>query len=274
MLRLVMVKNICNKKYNFMLTYTQRAEHCSNPTAKRLLTLMDEKQTNLCFAADATSKAEMLRLADELGPEICLFKTHIGIVEDFDWDLIIPLQALAKKHNFLFFEDRKFADIGNTVQLQYAKGVYHIVEWADIVNTHTVPGPGIIQGLKEIGLPKGRGLLLLAEMTPKGNLATGNYTETSIQMAKDNKDFVIGFITTHQLVDDPCFINMTPGVHLGKTGDALGQQYDTPEHVISEKKSDVIIVGRGIYEAEDVVAEAKMYREAGWRAYVERISKA
>jgi uridine monophosphate synthetase len=253
-----------------MLSYRARVKHCTNPTAKKLLGLMDDKQTNLCLSADSTKKADLLALADAVGPEICLLKTHIDIVEDFDPTLIDELQTLAAKHSFMIFEDRKFADIGNTVQLQYQKGVYHMADWADIINAHTVSGPGIISGLKEVGLPKGRGLLLLAEMTPKGNLATGDYTTKSIEMAQANKDFVIGFITTRQLVDDPSFINMTPGVQLAVGGDKHGQQYNTPDAVIGAQKSDMIIVGRGIYEAADPAAEAKKYRAAGWEAYTAR----
>jgi orotidine 5'-phosphate decarboxylase subfamily 1 len=231
---------------------------------------MDEKQTNLCVAADVTTKQELLRLADLLGQEICLFKTHIDIVEDFDNDLIIQLQRLSKKHNFLIFEDRKFADIGKTVQLQYEKGVYHIADWAHITNAHTVAGPGSIEALKAIGLPKGRGLLVLAEMTPKGTLAKDSYTDASIEMAKQYRDFVIGFITTRQLADDPTFINMTPGVQLAQGTDAFGQQFFTPETVIGKNKSDVIIVGRGIIEAADPLREARAYRASGWSAYRNR----
>lgn len=39
-------------------------------------------------------------------------KTHIDIIEDFDQDLIHQLQQRSKEHDFLIFEDRKFADIG------------------------------------------------------------------------------------------------------------------------------------------------------------------
>jgi len=253
------------------LTYGQRAEQCINPTAIKLLRLMKDKKTNLAIAADVTTKKELLAIAEKLGPEICVLKTHIDIIEDYDDELIIQLQGLAAKHNFLIFEDRKFADIGNTVLNQYSKGIYHIADWAHITNAHTVPGPGIIDGLRQVGARRGHGLVLLAEMSSKGNLATGGYTEKSLKMAEENKDFVIGFITMQKLLDDPCFISMTPGVKLATGGDNLGQQYSTPEKVIRDQESDIIIVGRGIYQAENPLEEAKKYREAGWKAYQERL---
>jgi len=255
-----------------MLTYKQRADLCINSVAKQLFTIMEEKQTNLCIAADVTTKSQLIKIAEDLGPEICLLKTHIDIVEDFDTELIIELQRLSEQHNFLFFEDRKFADIGNTVVHQYQDGIYHIADWAHIVNAHTIPGPGIIKGLRQIGLNKNRGLLMLAEMTPEGNLATGEYTNETIKMSKEYEDFVIGFISTKKLTDDPKYLHITPGVKLAEGGDDLMQQYNTPEKVIKEKGNDIIVVGRGIYQADDPLAEAKKYHEAGWQAYLSRLS--
>ncbi len=248
------------------MKYSERAETTTNPAAKELFQLMDEKQTNLAVAADVMTADELLSLVQAVGDEICVLKTHIDVVEDYSQELVESLLELKEKHNFLIFEDRKFADIGNTVKMQYSAGVYHIADWADITNAHVVPGPGIIEGLQEVGLEKGRGLLLLAEMSSEGNLATDDYTATAVKWAQEYDEFVIGFIGMKKLVDDPKFITMTPGVKIGGGGDALKQQYNTPEKAISGG-SDIIIVGRGIYGADDQKAAAQEYRAAAWEAY-------
>lgn len=118
---------------------------------------------------------------------------------------------------------------------QYRDGVHKISSWSDIVNAHLVPGPGIIDGLRTVGGPAGKGLLLLAEMSSKGTLARGDYTEEVAKAAADNADFVMGFISTNpakwKTKTAPGMIHMTPGVQLAEGGDALGQQYNTPDKV-------------------------------------------
>lgn len=253
------------------MTYEARAGVASHPLAKQLFNIMSAKSTNLAVSVDLTKSAEVLALVDKVGPHVCLVKTHVDIIEDFTQDFVTSLCQLAEKHSFLIFEDRKFADIGNTVKHQFSQGVYHIADWAHIVNAHPVPGEGVITGLKEIGAQKGRGCLLVAEMSAQGNLATGDYTNAAVEMATKHKDFVFGFICMHSLTDDPEFIHMTPGVKLVEGGDKLGQQYLTPTEVVGNRGSDVIIVGRGIYQADDPVKAAIEYKEAGFKAYLDRL---
>jgi orotidine 5'-phosphate decarboxylase subfamily 1 len=249
------------------LPYAQRALKASQPLNQKLFTLMENKKTNLALAADVTTTAELLQLADTLGPEICILKTHIDIINDFSKSLTDALTALAVKHRFLIFEDRKFADIGNTVKQQYAHGIYEIVNWADIINAHALPGPGVITGLAAAGLAKSRGLLLLAEMSSAGNLLDKNYADKTLQMAEANPEFIMGFIAQRKLSTDARWIYLTPGVQLGATNDSMGQQYISPQQAILDNASDIIIVGRGITAATNPVEAAKRYRASGWEAY-------
>ncbi|KAG5648969.1 dihydroorotate dehydrogenase [Asterophora parasitica] len=242
---------------------------------------MERKQSNLAVSVDVTKTKDFLAIIDVVGPF-----THIDILEDFEHGLVEQLQELSQKHDFVIFEDRKFADIGNTVALQYSSGVHKIASWSHITNAHPVPGPSIVTGLKSVGLALGRGLLLLAEMSTHGALTTGIYTEEAVRMARANRDFVIGFIAQRRMDgfglapgevadEDEDFLILTPGVGLHSKGDAMGQQYRTPKEVVIDSGCDVIIVGRGIYGTDltltDTIAErAKQYRDDGWEAYLQR----
>lgn len=250
-----------------VMSFAQRAEHSSHPVARKLFHIMASKETNLAFSADVTTCGELLSLADLVGPYICILKTHVDILEDFDQEFPSKLTEISRKHNFLVFEDRKFADIGNTVSHQVSKGIYKISQWADIINCHIVPGEGIIDGLRSSVAGKETGLILIAQMSSKGNLATGDYTKQAVELGQKHKDIVFGFICTSSVCSDPQFVHLTPGVNLGKSGDSTGQQYNTPEEVICNKGSDVIIVGRGIYEASDPVQKAREYQQAGFASY-------
>ncbi len=189
-----------------MYTYLERINFFENPTARKMLMLIHEKQTNLSVSLDITQKNKWLEIADQIGPEICLLKTHIDTLEDFDSAFINALTTLAKKHQFLIFEDRKFADIGSTVISQYAKGIYKIAEWAHITNAHVLPGVGIIDALKTVGNPKGNALLLIAEMSSKDNLFTEDYVRKTLEFAQSHMDFVIGFIAQKKWLDYPRFL--------------------------------------------------------------------
>ncbi|KAJ7345873.1 hypothetical protein JRQ81_001823 [Phrynocephalus forsythii] len=260
------VKRMCKE-----MSFAARAElPNTHPLAAQLFRLMEKKQTNLCLSADVTNSKELLQLAALLGPSICILKTHVDILVDFSQEVVRELRGLAEQHKFLIFEDRKFADIGNTVKHQYEGGIFKIASWSDIVNAHAVPGPGVIKGLKAVGHHLQRGCLLIAEMSSEGSLATGDYTKAVVKMAEEHSDFVLGFISGSRITEKPEFLHLTPGVQMQSGGDNLGQMYLTPQDVIGKRNSDIIIVGRGILSASSRLEEAEAYRKVAWETYLQR----
>lgn len=257
------------------MNYETRADHAKCAVAKKLFRLMATKETNLCVAVDLPKVNLILDLVEQIGPHICVLKTHVDVIEDFNENFVQTLATLAVKHNFLILEDRKFADIGHTVSMQYSKGVYKISSWADLVTCHSLPGKGVVDGLKDgAGDYSAKGVFLLAEMSCKGNLINEKYTKDTMELAMDasNSDFIAGIVCQHSgVVTNPGLIQLTPGVQISNTNDELSQQYNTPEMVVKEKGADIAVVGRGITKSANAAVAAKEYRDQLWAAYCDRI---
>jgi orotidine 5'-phosphate decarboxylase len=241
------------------LSYEQKLEVTKHPTAKKLLQTAINKKSNLIVSADVVTTSELLNLAEKVGQQIVALKTHIDIIKDFDHDkTILPLVDLARKHNFLLMEDRKFADIGSTQELQFSKGVYQISKWADMVTSHLIAGKKSLECFKNVGV------IAILGMSSQGTLTDAHYQEEGLKIVEEQPN-IMGCVAQRKINKE--MLLFTPGVSLEQSGDDKGQQYNTPDHVFHTLHTDFIIVGRGVYQAEDAEKSSKNYREIGWEAY-------
>lgn len=218
------------------LPYEKRAELATNQISKQLFQIIAQKKTNLCISVNLTSTTKILDLLEKVGEHVCLVKNHVNIIEDFSSDFVSQLKHLAQRFNFLILEDRKFADIGNTVSLQYLQGMYKIGEWADCVPVHSLPGEGILKALNGSTNGVGRGVFLLAEMSSEDNLITPDYAKATVEMSAKYPDLITRFVCQNKdTFKDPGLIQLTPRVQLESSGDSLGQVYNTPESYTRER---------------------------------------
>ena len=90
------------------IPFGQRAEFCGQDSLnRRLFQIIQEKRSNLCVALDIKTAQEIIWAAEKVAPHVCMIKLHADIITDFSFEtLVLPLQKLAKKHNFLILEDR------------------------------------------------------------------------------------------------------------------------------------------------------------------------
>ena len=103
-------------------------------------------------------------------------------------------------------------------------------------------------------IKKLHGVVLVANMSNNLNNPQLNFNERAEYMAARNMDSVVGFVTQNRIGDSPDFLCMTPGINLDKSKDS-DQNYRKPQDI----DTDIIIVGRGIYESENPEAAAREY---------------
>lgn len=246
-------------------SYEQKLQAAQHSVSKRLLETALAKKSNLIASADVTTTQELLEFAEKVGPHVIALKTHIDIISDFEYEkTITPLKAIASKHQFLLMEDRKFADIGNTQELQFTSGVFKITDWADFVTSQ------VIGGFESLDCFKNVGVVAIIGMSSKGTLTTASYREEALKVALSHPN-VIGGVSQNKLPEE--LLLFTPGINLADSGDGKGQQYNTPEHVFKTLHTDFIIVGRGIYKSDDPEASAITYKTEGWNAYINSLEK-
>ena len=160
--------------------HPERRVELQTSMGKRLIDIVQEKKTNLIFSADISNMNECLHVIDKVGPYVCVVKTHVDCIKDFNSEWGNRIHLLAKKHNFLILEDRKYCDIGNTTLIQYRNSYQEVHKWADIVTAYCTTGEGMIDALSRDNVQ----MLLIAELSSKGNTLTDKYLHQTLDIAQ------------------------------------------------------------------------------------------
>ncbi len=265
----IKIKNFTNN-----ISYKNKTgKNLENHLTKLLKDKIKAKKSNLILSLDVDNQKDFFNILDKTAKHIVILKTHIDILKDFNPEFIVKLKEYAIKHDFMIFEDRKFADIGNIVQKQYQGGIYKIKNWAHFITVHAISGEGILQGLFE-GIDN-KSSFLLAKMSSKGNLMNETYTRNVFNMGEKHHEVVSGYICHANGKEELRKLKnkipkgqlmLMPGVKLKAGTDDAGQQYTTVEDAM-QGGADCIIVGRGIIKAENPEAAAKEYKERAWKIY-------
>jgi len=267
-IQLFLMNSIAGNKQTGEITY-------QNSLTSRLVNRMKEKESHVVLSLDVDSTNEFWSILKSASKHIVMLKTHVDTLHDFSPAFISEVQDYCNQNNIFLFEDRKFADIGNTVRAQYRGGLYRIADWAEFVTVHMISGEAILKGLFE-GL-ENRSSFLLAKMSSKDNLISESYTRKVIELGKKNESVVSGFIGHGKTAEEIAklrkkipanFLLLMPGVQIASSGDALGQTYIDPA-TATKNGADAIIVGRGITHAKDIEKAAETYRtqaQIGWNS--------
>jgi len=218
--------------------------YCKNDITKLRLWNTIKSKGRLCFAGDIENPEKLLKILNEIGRFICICKVHIDIMDFSDYprsSFIRMLLMISIKENFLIMEDRKFVDISSIVERQYK----FIKDWADLVTVHGSVKADVLSVLS--------GAMFVANMSNGGTeRITEDYTNKGKSLMRSHEKNIAGFITQHRINGLAC---MMPGINIKKTNDRE-QNYQKPPDV---SKTDVIIVGRGIYESDNIMEAVESY---------------
>ncbi|VDM10974.1 unnamed protein product [Wuchereria bancrofti] len=266
-------QSIGKVQYNDDWSLTSRKNSTPNTLNKKLLEIMNKKKTCLCIAIDITKCEEIIKIIEQTAGYICAVKLHADVIEDFSDAFVQKLTLLANNLDFIIFEDRKLADTGYTTNLQLTKGPFKIASWAQIVTVHVLSGQPVLNVVRKIVSQPGtklNGCLLVIEMSSGSFTKSKQYLNDALELAKNNRDIVSGFICQKRCANIPGFLYWTAGVHMDAMSDGIGQNWRTIENAIGIDGNDIVIVGRAITGAADINTQVRRYRDAAWESFINR----
>ena len=205
-----------------------------------------------------------------------MIKLHIDALNFLDhhrkYNFFSALSQMQKKQKWILFEDRKFCDIGNTVKNQSDVLLKNLTRHFDDVCLTVMPNfkiqnmistfENIVREFFVVNFDVS--ILLVAQTSTESS-----FQKIDTQEFKNISNKILGgFICQNRNFiskeEQDNFLFFTPGVHLDKKTDSLGQQYRTIKDAIIKDECDFIIIGRGITESDIISETAKKYQESAW----------
>lgn len=224
-----------------------------NRGLEQLKSIIRDKNTKVCVSIDWNDPERVLNLLEQIAPYICMVKLHydlLNVPTEHRLQFMERLYILIQNHNFAVFADRKLVDIPSIVEKQ-------------IITLARTYLPTFVTGylhhgdsLEAYERTKQNVFLVASMSSASFGQADPLYVQRVISSARNNS--IVAGVISQEKLDDNLF-HLVPGIKLNAGTDGMGQKYRTPEDV--KDFADVIIVGRGITEADDPVATVKEYRE-------------
>lgn len=221
------------------------------PKATELYERIQRKKTNIVLAYDigqSASFSHLLKMLDIVYPHIIGLKIHNEIL-GLSWDENIQLYIRCSELDIFLWEDRKFNDIGNTIQKQI-KFYEPIRDYVSVVPT---------SGKKSLYCETTLGKFVLCEMSSSDNLFNPLTTNNIVSMLDDPKINIAGLICQSPELFNLGIPSLMPGINLKKGTDDLGQKWRNPETL--QTQPTMYVIGRAITESEDMEKELIKYKK-------------
>jgi len=233
----------------------------------KLLRIVREKRTALCFSADLPDWDTLLDMVEKVAPYVCAIKVHPDIVAGFQAK---AFRTFCDMHQIVCMLDDKVGDIGSVARRQVQNATRHL--HPEFMTVHCVPGPDAIHAVKNMRVSP----VLVTSMSSAGSFADKAYHDRAMRTVSEHG---VHAVVSQYPCRAPNTIVFAPGVRgmecVSKSGlksDGCGQTWSTVESKYL-RGADIIIVGRSIYEAADVKAAASAYAERSFDCFQATDSK-